>query len=68
MYIATVALRSDKKEKSWQPGDVVKDSDFPKKVISAWLQQGILEREQEEVDEEELLELPEDELHIEDGE
>ena len=75
MYIAKTGLRSDKKDKDWLPGDIVKEKDFPKKVIKNWLQRGILElenpeepEEEEEIDLDELFDLPDDELHIEDGE
>jgi len=55
MYIAKAGLRSDKKDKDWLPGDIVKESDFPKKVIKNWLQRGILELENPDDGEDEEL-------------
>ena len=63
--------RKDVEEKTFIPGDIVLDSDFPKSVIKNWLALGIIEKvkpkKKKDTDMEELLDLPEDELHIEDG-
>jgi len=71
-YTAQVGLTSDKKGKSWQPGDLIKAGDFPKKIIDTWLEQSILtsnepEEEPEEIDLDDLFDLPDDELHLEEG-
>lgn len=31
-------------EKRFEPGDVIKDGDFPKSVIQHWLEKGVLEK------------------------
>lgn len=41
-YTATVGLTNDKTGKRFEPGDTVKDTDFPKPVIKAWLDRGHL--------------------------
>ena len=68
--------KGDVEEKTFLPGDTVLDSDFPKSVIKNWVKLGIIEKvkpkkeklKKEEIDMNDLLELPDDELHIEDGE
>lgn len=45
-YIATVGLTNDKTNKRFEAGDTVKDGDFPKYVIEAWLERGRLVEEQ----------------------
>lgn len=52
-YEVMVGVESDKKNKRFEPGDVVTDKDFPKYVISTWVERGILlpmQNEPEEVD------------------
>lgn len=44
-YKATVGLTNDKTGKRFEPGDVVKDDDFPKPVIKSWLERGHLVEE-----------------------
>ena len=41
-YTAAVGLTNDKTGKRFEPGKPVKDGDFPKKVITAWLKSGKL--------------------------
>jgi hypothetical protein len=49
-YKVVVGVDSDKKGKRWEPGDVVTERDFPKYVIAEWVEQGVLEPEDQEVD------------------
>lgn len=41
-YRATVGLTNDKTGKRFEPGDPVKDGDFPKSDIVYWLKRGHL--------------------------
>lgn len=44
-YIATVGLTDDKTGKRFEPGDKIKDGDFPKYIIESWLRRGHLVEE-----------------------
>lgn len=41
-YLTKTGLTNDKTSKSFKPGDVVQDGDFPKYIIEGWLKRGHL--------------------------
>lgn len=41
-YVANVSLSNDKSGKTFQPGEIVQDGDFPKSVIDHWIKRGRL--------------------------
>lgn len=70
-YKVIRGVTSDKKEKHYPSGEILTGSEFPKKVITNWVKTGVLKeigKTKEEIEEEDLFDLSEEDLHIEDGE